>query len=346
VAPDADNEASPVAAAGKDARQGAAGRVRHRIVRANGIDIHVAEAGHGPTVVLLHGFPELWYSWRHQLCSLPAAGYHVIAPDLRGYGGTGAPADPRRYTLREHLADLTGMLDVLGVEHAALVGHDQGAAVAWAAAQLLRERFPALVALGVGFSPRAPRPLTEMILQNNPGKFNVVLYFQAPGSAEAELDADPAKTLRMTLHALSGDAPAEVAERWLLHTPEDSGYLDALPDPGPPSAWSSWLTDREFDEYVAAFRRTGFAGAIRRYRALDLDWSDLPEVGTIRVTQPTLFVAGEWDSAYRFSSLEPTYAMVPGLRDVVVLPGAGHWTQQECAGAVDEHLLAFLGDTM
>lgn len=317
-------------------------RIRHRIVRTNGIHMHVAEAGTGPTVLLLHGFPELWYSWRHQLPALAAAGFHAVAPDLRGYGHTDAPADVAGYSLRTNLADLTGLLDALGTPAAAVVGHDQGATLAWAGAQLHPERFPAVVALGAPYPARPPMPITQTIRAYNPGRFNVVLYFQQPGVAEAELDADPARTLRMTMYALSGQAPPGLMERWLVGTPEGSGYLDPLPDPGLPSRWCGWLTDREFARYVREFRRTGFDGAIRRYRTFDFDWSDLPQVGTVKITRPTLYVTGELDSAYHFGSLDPMYANVPGLRDVVVMPGCGHWTQQERAREVNEHLVRFL----
>ncbi|MFJ5033002.1 alpha/beta fold hydrolase [Streptomyces sp. NPDC088560] len=316
--------------------------IRHRIVRTNGIHMHVAEAGQGPAVLLLHGFPELWYSWRHQLPALAAAGFRAIAPDLRGYGRTDAPADTRGYSLRNNLADLTGLCDALGLDSAALVGHDQGATIAWAAAQLMPRRFPAMIALGVPYPARPPLPITQLIRRNNPGKFNVVLYFQQPGVAEAELDTDAARTLRMTMYALSGQAPADLVPRWLLDTPEPSGYLTPLPDPGSPSHWSPWLGDAELDHYADEFERTGFAGAIRRYRTFDFDWSDLPEVGTLQVHQPTLYITGELDSAYRFSSLDPMRALVPGLRDIIRLPGCGHWTQQERAREVNGHIVSFL----
>lgn len=304
--------------------------IRHRTVRANGIDLRIAESGDGQVVLLLHGFPESSYSWRHQLPALAAAGFHAVAPDLRAA------------TLCENLADLTGLLDALDAPVAALVGHDQGAGIAWAAAQLDPERFTALVALGVPYAPRPPKPLPQLLRERNPDRFNVVTYFQQQGVAEAELDADVAATLRMTLFALSGQAPQELVRAWLLDSPADSGFLDPLPDPGMPSRWSPWLTDAEFDVYVREFERTGFAGAIRRYRAFEQDWFDLPEVGTTEVTQPTLYIAGELDSAYRFGSLDPMRAMVPGLREVVLLPGCGHWTQQERPAEVNEHLITFL----
>jgi pimeloyl-ACP methyl ester carboxylesterase len=316
--------------------------IRHRTVRTNGIDMHVAEAGTGPTVLLLHGFPEFWYSWRHQLPALAAAGFHAVAPDLRGYGHTDAPADVAGYSLRNNLADLTGLLDALGTPTAAVVGHDQGATFAWAGAQLHPERFPAVVALGVPYAARLPMPITQLIRQNNSGKFNVVLYFQQAGVAETELDADAARTLRMTMYALSGQAPPGLVRRWLIDTPEGAGYLDPLLDPGPPSRWSDWLTDREFGRYVREFERTGFDGAIRRYRTFDFDWSDLPQMGTLKVTQPTLFMTGELDSAYQFGSLDAMRANVPGLRDIIVMPGCGHWTQQERSHEVNDHLVAFL----
>lgn len=317
--------------------------IRHRMVRTNGIRMHVAEAGEGPTVLLLHGFPELWYSWRHQLPALAAAGFHAVAPDLRGYGHTDAPADVRGYSLRNNLADLTGLLDALGCRTAAVVGHDQGSTFAWAGAELHPERFVAVASLGVPYSPRLPMPLTQLIRLNYPGKFNVVVYFQQEGVAEAELNADPARTLRMTMYALSGQAPPDLVPRWLTGTPEPSGYLDPLPDPGRPSRWSDWLTDAEFAHYTKEYARTGFDGAIRRYRTFDFDWSDLPQVGTGKITQPALFLTGDLDSAYRFNTdLGPMREHVPGLRGTIVLPGCGHWTQQERPDEVNRHLIDFL----
>ncbi|MCP2338247.1 alpha/beta fold hydrolase [Actinomadura rupiterrae] len=338
------------AAGGEGAAFAAGGRaeprgheIRHRIVQTNGIRMHVAEAGRGTTVLLLHGFPELWYSWRHQLPALAEAGFHAVAPDLRGYGRTTAPSDASDYSLRENLADLTGLLDALSVRTAAVVGHDQGSTIAWAAAQLHPERFTSVVSLGVPYSARLPMPITQLIRENNPGKFNVVLYFQEPGVAEAELNADASRTLRMTMYALSGQAPDDLVPRWLLQSPENSGYLTPLPDPGVPSRWSPWLTDAEFDHYVREFRRTGFDGAIRRYRTFDFDWSDLPSLGTIKVHQPALYVTGDLDSAYRFQSdLTPMRAGVPGLRGIEILPGCGHWTQQERPARVNDLLIHFL----
>ncbi len=337
------------ATASESARRGAPHpehRIRHRIVHANGIAIHIAEAGapHAPTVLLVHGFPELAYSWRHQLPALAAAGYHAVAPDLRGYGRTDAPEDVMSYSLRNNIADLNGLLDALGSHTAALVGHDQGALITWPAAELQPERFPAVVGLGVDTGPRLPKPLTELIRENFPGKFNVVLYFQEPGIAEAELDADPGRTLRMTLYALSGQAPPDLVPRWLTDTPEGSGFLDPLPDPGRPSRWSDWLTDAEFACYVREFRRTGFAGAIRRYRTFDHDWYDLPEVGTHKINQPALYITGDLDSAYRFGDPElgDLREWVPGLRNIHIMPGIGHWTQQEAPEQVNAYLIDFL----
>lgn len=337
--------APPAAASGASATPyGPRHRIRHRTVRTNGIRMHLAEAGDedAPTVVLVHGFPELAYSWRHQLPALAAAGYHAVAPDVRGYGRTDAPRDLTGYSLRGNIADLNGLLDALGARTAALVGHDQGAGITWAAAELQPERFPAVAGLGVGHGPRLPKPMTEYIRENNPGRFNVVLYFQEPGVAEAELDADPDRTLRMTLYALSGQAPYDLVPRWLTGTPEGAGFLGPLPDPGRPSRWSGWCTDAEFACYVREFRRTGFAGAVRRYRTFDHDWHDLPQVGTHKIHQPALYVTGDLDSAYRFGALGPLREWVPGLRGVHIMPGVGHWTQQESPDEVNAHLIDFL----
>ncbi|MGP4111712.1 alpha/beta fold hydrolase [Streptomyces sp. 4N509B] len=316
-------------------------RVTHRTVLVNGLPLHLAEAGEGPVVVLLHGFPELWFSWRHQLPALADAGYHAVAPDVRGYGRSAVPPHVAAYRMRTLVRDVTGLLDALGTPSAALVGHDWGAEIAWACAQLSPERFPALTALSVPYHPRPPLPWTAYLRRQVRDRFNWLLYFQQPGVADRELAADTARSLRLVMYALSGDAPDGLALRLLTQLPADSTLLDPIPEPDGPL---SWLTGAEFTYYTEEFERTGFTGGLNRYRCVDHDWRDLPELGRTHVLQPTLMITGERETATRFGALDAMREHVPTMEDPLVLPGCGHWVQQERPTAVNEALTAFLWD--
>jgi pimeloyl-ACP methyl ester carboxylesterase len=186
------------------------GEPRQRLVETNGIRMHVAEAGRGPLVVMCHGFPESWYSWRHQLAALAEAGYHAVAPDMRGYGQTEAPAAIEAYTLLHLVGDMVGLLDALDASSAIIVGHDWGATVAWHAAMLRPDRFRAVVGLSVPFRPHAKTRPTSSMPRTQDARF-YQLYFQEPGVAEAELQRDPRRTMRAMLYAASGDAPRDDA---------------------------------------------------------------------------------------------------------------------------------------
>ena len=312
--------------------------ITHRSVRVNDIDVHLAEAGDGPLVVLLHGFPELWYSWRHQLPAVAQAGYHVIAPDLRGYGLTTVPGAVEDYAMTRMVADVTGLLDLLGENRAVLIGHDWGANIAWTVAQLQPGRVRAVVALSVPFMPRPPAPPIQVMREMTGNRFSWVLYFQEPGRAEAEMEADVARTLRLMFSALSGDAPGGLAARLLGGLPAGSSLLDPIPDPGRPPAW---LTDDDFRYYLTAFEKTGFTGGLNRYRNIDRDWADLSALGNAVIDRPTLFLGGEHDTATRFLDRRPMQRAVSSLRSVII-PGAGHWLQQERPQAVNDEILAFL----
>jgi pimeloyl-ACP methyl ester carboxylesterase len=313
--------------------------VTHRSVRANQIDIHLAEAGHGPAVVLLHGFPELWYSWRHQLPALAEAGYHAIAPDLRGYGRTSVPPAVEDYGMVHMVADVTGILDVLGAHRAVIAGHDWGANIAWACAQLHPDRVAAVAALSVPFQPRTPEPPLQLLRRIAAGRFNWALYFQER-AAEAELEQDAARSLRLMFYALSGDAPEDLAPRLLGGLPAGSRLLDPIPEP---ARLPAWLSADDLSHYASEFNRTGFAGALNRYRNLDRDWADFGRLDTATITQPALFIGGERDTATRFVDRKPMERAVADLRSVVV-PGCGHWVQQERPDKVNDELLAFLRD--
>ncbi|MCQ8193756.1 alpha/beta fold hydrolase [Streptomyces rugosispiralis] len=313
--------------------------MRHRTLHANGINIHIAEAGEGPLVILLHGFPELWYSWRHQLGALAAAGFHVIAPDLRGYGQTTVLPDVKAYGMQAMVDDVVGMLDALDEPTAALVGHDWGAQIGWACAQLAPERFPALAALSVPYHRRPPAPMTQALRRWADGKFNWLLHFQAPGVAEAELQTDVERSMRLIFSALSGDAPDGLAIRLLTGLPAGSRLLDPIPEP---ARLPSWLAESDLSYYAEEFRRTGFTGALNRYRNVDRDWEELPALGATPIRRPVLFVTGELDTATRFMDTDAMRQYVPNLRGPVVLPGCGHWIQQERPSEVNALLVDFL----
>jgi epoxide hydrolase A/B len=315
--------------------------ITHRHVQSNGMTMHIAEAGEGPLVVLLHGFPELWYSWRLQLPAIASAGYHAVAPDLRGYGQTDAPSAVESYSLLTMTADVAGLLDAMQAETAVLLGHDWGAEIAWRCAQLFPQRIAAVVALSVPYSPRPLIP-TQRMKQASGNVFNLALYAQEPGVAEAELEADVRRTLRLFLYAYSGDAPPELMPALFTARPANAHALDGMPEP---PALPVWLSEADLDYYTQAFVRTGFRGALSRLRNIDRDWRDweeLARVGEPAVEQPVLFIGGERDSAVRFGNLEAMKAALPKLHKIVLLPGCGHWVQQERAAEVNAELIDFL----
>jgi pimeloyl-ACP methyl ester carboxylesterase len=310
--------------------------------------VHVAEQGSGPLVLLLHGFPESWYSWRHQLPALAAAGYRAVAPDQRGYGQTDRPDHVDQYTLLHLVGDAVGLLDALGVETAVVVGHDWGAPVAWHAALLRPDRFRAVVGLSVPHRPRGSTRPTPAMPQTEDALF-YQLYFQTPGVAEAEFERDVRSTMRRVLYAASGDAPAGSGP-WSARPGEPvgmvsrrGGFLDLMPDPPvlPP-----WLTEADVDFLAGEFGRTGFGGGLNWYRNIDRSWELLAPFAGARVAVPALYVAGERDLVVAFRGMDrliPNLArFVPQLRRTVMLPGCGHWTQQERPGEVNDAVIEFL----
>jgi len=312
--------------------------ITHRTLAANGIDIHIAEHGNGPLVLLLHGFPELWYSWRHQLPALADAGFHAVAPDIRGYGRTDSPLPVESYSMRNLTADAVGILDALGVESAVVAGHDWGAPIAWHCALMYPERFSAVVALSVPYTPRPNSPPLQALRRIFADRFFYMLYFQEPGLAEAELEADVRKSMRAILYEWSGDAPEGVATR---RKAKDAALFD---DEVQPERLPSWLPEADLYYYVEEFQRTGFRGGLNRYRNMDRDWEELAHLAGAVVRQPALFVAGERDPVLGFTRMDAMKAHVPDLRKTVLLPGCGHWTQQERPSEVNRELIEFLRD--
>jgi epoxide hydrolase A/B len=310
--------------------------VAHLAIRTTGISMHVAEAGSGPPVVLCHGFPELWYSWRHQLPALAEAGYRALAPDQRGYGRTDAPAEVTDYDV-EHLAsDLVGLLDALEEERAVFVGHDWGAAVAWQLPLLHPDRVRAVVGMGVPFTPRPPIPPTDLLRAMAGDRFFYMLYFQDAGPADEELGRAPRRFLARMFWSSSGERPPGAFHNLPA---EGTGLMDVLDDP---PALPSWLGDADLDVYASEFSRTGFTGALNWYRNLDRNWELLAPLAGRRVEVPALFVTGDRDPVARFMPAELMEGWVTDLRGTVVIPGAGHWVQQERSVEVNRILLDFL----
>ncbi|WP_018656912.1 alpha/beta fold hydrolase [Actinomadura flavalba] len=314
--------------------------ITHRTVRsASGLKMHVAEAGEGPLVLLLHGFPECWYSWRHQLTALADAGYRAVAPDQRGYARTGGPADAAQYTLLHLVGDAVGLIDAYGAEPAVVVGHDWGAPVAWGAAQLRPDRVRGVAALSVPHRPRSARPPVESLRRLLGDGFYMV-HFQRPDVPEAELGADPAETFRRMLWAVSGDAPPFVPI-----VPEGGGFLDVC---AAPSALPGWFTEDDVAVYVREFAHSGFTGPLNWYRNLDRNWDLTAAWHRAPITPPALFIAGDRDFVATAPGAPEAIGrmgdLVPNLRAPVWISGAGHWTQQERPAEVDAALLAFLHD--
>jgi len=317
----------------------ASSAVAHRVVEANGIHVHLAEQGEGPLVVLCHGFPESWYSWRHQLRALSAAGFHAVAPDMRGYGGSDRPEAIDQYTLLHLVGDMVGLLDTLGAEQAVIAGHDWGAPVAWHAALLRPDRFRAVIGLSVPFRPRGPVAPTSVMPRDEDRMF-YQLYFQQPGVAEAELESDVrqtfAKLLRNTPRGMPIAGPVGMV-------PRGGGFLTAIPSP---TTLPAWLGAEDIDFYVGEFERTGFRGGLNWYRNVDRNWELLAPFAGAKVTVPALYIAGDRDLVVAFQGMDQVIANlandVPQLRGKIMLPGCGHWTQQERASEVNAAIINFL----
>jgi pimeloyl-ACP methyl ester carboxylesterase len=319
--------------------------VTHRTVETNGIRMHVAEYGAGPLVLLCHGFPESWYSWRHQFGALADAGFHVVAPDMRGYGQTDRPDEIDKYTLLHLVGDVVGLLDAFGVESAVIAGHDWGAPVAWHAALLRPDRFRAVIGLSVPFRPRGQvRPTT--VMPQNDNAFFYQLYFQSPGVAEREFERDVRLTVRKILYSASGDAPrreGDEAAGDVGMVPRQGGLLSRMVDP---ASLPSWLTEADLGFYAGEFVRTGFRGGLNWYRNVDRNWEILGPFAGARVTVPALYMAGDRDLVVRFRGMDQLIPnlvkFVPQLRRTIMLPGCGHWTQQERAREVNATMIEFL----
>jgi pimeloyl-ACP methyl ester carboxylesterase len=299
----------------------------------------VTEAGErgAPVVLLAHGFPELAYSWRHQISVLADAGYHVLAPDQRGYGGSDRPDAIEAYDIHQLTADLVGLLDDVGAERAVWIGHDWGAVVVWNAPLLHPDRVAAVAAMSVPVTPR-PRVAPTTAWRKTFGEnFFYILYFQEPGVADAELNADPARVIRRMIGSLR--SPDDKAAALRLVAPGPEGFIERLSEP---DGLPDWITQDELDHYIAEFTRTGFTGGLNWYRNFDRNWETTAELDGAKISVPCLFIGGTADPVLSFVSTDRAADAISGPYRQVMVDGAGHWLQQERPDEVNAVLLEFL----
>ncbi|SDS21843.1 alpha/beta fold hydrolase [Bradyrhizobium canariense] len=307
-----------------------------RTISANGIEIFLLEQGEGPLVLLCHGWPELSYSWRHQIPAIAAAGYHVVAPDMRGFGQTSAPSDIGAYTVFDHVGDMVALVAALDEKQAVIIGHDWGAPVAWHAAMFRPDIFVAVAGLSVPPPSRGRgRPLDTL---RESGITNFYWqYFQTPGVAEREFERDIALTMRTLLGRGFSDPAAS------LFVEEGKGFLgDARFDRPLPR----WLNEADLAYFTAAYQKSGFRGGLNWYRNIDRNWELTAPWQGAQIVQPSLFIAGSKDAvitgligAKRLADME---RVVPNLKRKLIVDGAGHWIQQQRADEVNAALIAFL----
>jgi pimeloyl-ACP methyl ester carboxylesterase len=316
--------------------------ITHAQVPVEGAVLHVAHCGpsDGPPVVLCHGFPELWYSWRHQLPFLGDLGYHAIAPDLRGYGSSSRPPEVAAYGTDRIAADLCGVLEHFDLDRSVFVGHDWGAIAVWEMGLLHPDRVSAIYNLSVPFAAPGPTPPTEVMEAVFADRFFYILYFQTPGVAEDELEHDPRTFLRAFFYGVGGEGMRE-GGRGLLPR-EGTRLLDTFT--APPSTLPGWLTEDDLDVYATAFDESGFAGPLNYYRNLDANWTRNKDIPPAVLTMPTGFCTGSLDPVKAmFRNADDRMAsQLPDFRGTTDIEGAGHWVQQERPGEVNEALGRFL----
>ena len=314
-------------------------------ISANGIHMRYAECGEnagGKVVLFCHGWPESWYSWRHQLLALSKAGYHCIAPDMRGYGGTDAPQAIEAYSQLHLVGDMVELMRVLGHSQVVIIGHDWGAQVAWMSALLRPDLFRAVVGMSVPWTPQGKIDLISSLAKSGINNF-YMQYFQTPGVAEAEFEADIEESLRRIYYTASGEQ--EDPSQGFSMLKEGKGFLVSTTNP---AQLPEWLPQTDLNYYVAQFQRSGFRGGLNWYRNLKRSWEQLaPWRGQV-IHQPSLFIAGERDSVLRFPASQAQIAAysktLPGLRGCHILEGGGHWIQRERADEVSGLVIGFLGN--
>ena len=316
------------------------------IIAANGIDIHYVEHGSGPLVIFCHGWPESWYSWRHQLQAIGDAGFRAVALHMRGYGETTRPKDIEAYTISHLVGDVVGSVTAFGESEAIVVGHDWGGPVAWHSALMRPDIFRAVAVLSVPFNPPFALPdgvsINDLMRQAAAGRQYYRLFFQEPGVAEADFEKDVRKSMLGVLYAFSGDIVADNihSSGWDGHFPIEETMTDqfVMPEKLP-----KWLSEQDLDFYVNELSASGFGGGFNWYRNIErLPGHLAPFIGRT-IEQPALYLYGEHDmvAGNTAEAIAGMQASLPDLRKCVKYQGAGHWLQQERAEEVNNELLAF-----
>jgi len=311
-----------------------------RVIKANGIDLFIREAGQGPLVVLCHGWPELSYSWRHQIPALAQAGFRVVAPDMRGYGQSSAPPEATAYSIFDTVGDIVGLVQALGETKAMVVGHDWGAPVAWHAALFRPDIFTAVAGLSVPPPFRGRGKPLDLLRQGGITNF-YWQYFQAPGVAEAEFEHDVARAMRIVLGGRGLADPSAA-----MFVQEGKGFLG---HGNPEEPLPAWLSETDLGYFTETFRKSGFRGGLNWYRNLDRNWELTAPWQDAQIQQPSLFIAGSKDAvitgligAKRVNELE---RVLPNLKRKLIIEGAGHWVQQERPEEVNAALVGFLKES-
>jgi len=314
-----------------------------RTVAVGELSLRVAVEGEGPLVLMVHGFPESWFSWRHQMAPIAAAGFTAAAIDVRGYGGSDKPHPVDAYAMEHMVRDVAGTIEALSPgAPAVLIGHDWGAPIVWNSALIRPDRVRAVAGLSVPYLGVPTRSMSRMIEEvfTSRGKFFYQHYFQAEGVAEAEMEADVRGALRRFYYAISGEAPDGT---WPNDKVVGDSLLHQLPDPDP---FPAWLTPLDLDYYIGEFERSGFRGPINRYRNHDRDFAWLGQFQGRTIDQPSLFIGGERDLVLtmfgRTDFLPLMKTQLTDLRGADILPGCGHWTQQERPDEVNARLIPWL----
>ncbi|XP_078173898.1 epoxide hydrolase 1-like [Carex rostrata] len=309
--------------------------VKHGMVEANGIKMHVAEQGEGPAVLLIHGFPQIWYSWRHQMAGLAARGYHAIAPDLRGYGDTEAPQPVASYTALHLVGDLIALLDALKLPQVFVVGHDWGAIISWYLCLFRPDRIRALVNLSVVFMPRNPVVPPVKYFRVAYGDEFYVDRFQEPGAIEEEFARLGTRLVLRKFYSRHSPDPLYIPKSgWV--SPSDRVEL-------PP-----WLSEQDLEYCASKFDKSGFTGPINYYRCFDLTWELIAPWTGAQVKVPTKFIVGDEDLTYYFPGVKEYIHKggfkrdVPFLRDVVIMSGVGHFIQEEKPREITDHIYDFI----
>ncbi|PON62011.1 Epoxide hydrolase-like [Parasponia andersonii] len=314
--------------------------IEHRVVEVNGINMHVAEKGQGPVILFVHGFPELWYTWRHQIVALASLGYRAVAPDLRGYGDTDAPDSVASYTCLDVVGDLIALLEAIAgdEEKVFVVGHDWGALIAWYLCLFRPDRVKALVNLSVAFNPRNPKRKPYETLRAVYGDDYYVCRFQEPGEIEAEFGEIGTERVIREFFTYRNSGP--------LMLPKGKGFPHGKDSPGPPEL-PSWFSREDLHYYATKFEKKGFTGGINYYRNINRNWELTAPWTGVQINVPVKFIVGEMDLSYNSLGTKDYIHKggfkkdVPFLEEVVVMEGVGHFINEERADEINSHIYDF-----